>query len=298
MRTAAAVILSLIASPALALQHPVGAKGGDPRACEVIYDPNDIVDITVEVGHSVSVKFSPTDHKQLVAVSDSEHLKETGIEGANILFFKARTAMPPQPVQVRTTRDDGSTRDYMMQFSAIAPEDSDRPAQVAATGPVAITQTTPVTCYSIRYLYPGDDKAAQAAAWRTSADRAKREAAEIALHKAQSDASRNKRYIGVGDASLAPLEISDDGNTTELRFPGNVRIPALFTTTPDGGWSQISGITTEDNGVVKIHGTLPIIRLVDGELVLCITNRGYSAVGNNPGTGTTSPNISREVHSR
>lgn len=59
--------------------------------------------------------------------------------------------------------------------------------------------------------------------------------------------------------------------------------------------AEFSGVTVEQGGVVKIHGVYPAIRLRDGDRVLCLWNRGYNPIGDNPGTGTTKPSIERAV---
>ena len=84
-------------------------------------------------------------------------------------------------------------------------------------------------CYVIRYQYPGDEKAARDKTARAAWARRQAEEQEIALRKEQTDAAHNVRYVAMGDASIGPTEIFDDGYTTQLRFPGNLRIPAILT---------------------------------------------------------------------
>jgi type IV secretion system protein VirB9 len=206
--------------------------------------------------------------------------------------------MPPQPIPIRTIRDDGQPpRDYVLQWTAL-PDQAASSVNVAAAGDVTASEipTTPKSrCYTIRYQYPADEKAAKVAAWKAAQDKSKRQAQEIALHQQAQVAPRNVNYVAQGDAALAPTSIFDDGYTTQIEFAGNRRIPVLLTVTPDGKESQISGFTTEDNGIIKIHEVLPLIRLRDGDTVLCIVNRAYNPTGNNPGTGTTSPDMNRDV---
>ena len=59
--------------------------------------------------------------------------------------------------------------------------------------------------------------------------------------------------------------------------------------------AQLTGYTVEQGGVVKVHSTLPVIRLRDGDRVLCLYNLAYNQIGNNPGTGTTAPVIERHL---
>ena len=59
--------------------------------------------------------------------------------------------------------------------------------------------------------------------------------------------------------------------------------------------AELTGFTVEEGGVVKIHGTLPVIRLRDGDRVMCLYNRAYYPIGDNPGTGTTADDIERHI---
>ena len=47
--------------------------------------------------------------------------------------------------------------------------------------------------------------------------------------------------------------------------------------------------------LLTLHGVFPLLRLRDGKAVLCIVNQGWDAVGRNPATGTTSPDVVREL---
>jgi type IV secretion system protein VirB9 len=297
-----AAALVAFAGQAFALQIPTSAKNGDPRVCNVVFNPDEITDVTVPAGNTVTLKFGPNERVAYVSVSDSAHLKFFVAEGSNGVWLKGSEAMPAQPVSIRTLRDDGTPRDYTLQWTALAvPSERPAGATIASAGPTPALGLTEVAvkppriCYVIRYQYPADDAATNAAKWRASQAKARDNAAEIALHNAQATATRNVRYVAMGDLSLAPTEVFDDGNSTELHFPGNMRIPSIYTVSPDGKESVVGDLTTEDNGVVKLHGTMPIIRLRDGELVLCLFNRAYNPIGTEPGTGTTDPNTRRTV---
>ena len=93
---------------------------------------------------------------------------------------------------------------------------------------------------------------------------------------------------------LAPAEVWDDGQSTFLRFPGNRRVPTIFSVLPDGREAAVN-YSVNTTGVITVHQTGPALRLRDGGLVLCIFNRAADATGRNPGTGTTSPDVVREI---
>ena len=127
-------------------------------------------------------------------------------------------------------------------------------------------------------------------------------AAEKRRDRAPAAASAERRaqtlhYVGQGDAWIGPTEIFDDGFSTWLRFPGNLKVPTNYSTaTPDGKESQLVGQTTEDNGLIKLHGVYQQLRFRDGNLVLCAFNQAFDPLGNDPATGTTtSPTVTRDL---
>lgn len=293
----AATLLS--ATPALALQTPVPGKS-DPRVCDVKYDPNEVTDVVSIMGDTMSIRFGKNERITNVTPSDAAHLKFFITEGSNMLWLKGALAMSPQPISVRTMTEDNTPRDYALRWTALPDTKPTHDVSLASTNDVEVTEVPHVQniCYLIRYNYPTEVSAAQVAAWRKKKAKEAAEAQDIALHKAESDRGHNMHYVAQGDASIGPTEIYDDGYTTTLRFPGNLRIPTIFKRDPEGTDAEVTGTTTEEGGIVKIHSVLPYIRLRDGDLVLCIWNRSYNPVGDNPGTGTTSPDIDRGVQTQ
>lgn len=296
---------TLLASPAFALQTPVPGKD-DHHVCTAVYDPNNVLDVQAVGGHTIAIRFGEkeriaTDGTGHVTLSDSAHMKMAVAEGSNVLWLKPTMKMETQPILIRTLKEDGKPRDYVIQWTASAPpREPSANAQLASTGPVSITEVPaalpgPNICYQITYVYPvdaaNDKRAASAALW------AKRQAqaAEVALHT-PTQAGRNVRYTAQGDGSIGPAEVFDDGMTTTLSFPGNLSVPVIYRINPDGSDGATIGITTEQGGVVKLHEVLPRFRLRQGDLVLCVFNQSFSPLGNNPGTGTTSDAITRGVH--
>jgi type IV secretion system protein VirB9 len=102
---------------------------------------------------------------------------------------------------------------------------------------------------------------------------------------------RNWRYLAQGDRSLLPLEVFDNGFSTVFRFPGNVRMPSLFVVNPDGKEATANYAVKGD--LMQADAVARQWRLRDGNTVLCIFNEAYDAIGDNPGTGTISPDVDR-----
>ena len=96
-----------------------------------------------------------------------------------------------------------------------------------------------------------------------------------------------------GDRGLVPLAVWDNGYSTVLQFADNARIPAIFVIDPDG--KEATASYSVDGETVQIGQTVREFRLRDGNTVLNIYNLGFDTVGGNPGTGTTSPQVTRVV---
>lgn len=91
----------------------------------------------------------------------------------------------------------------------------------------------------------------------------------------------------------------DDGQRTFLRYPGNRGSPRAYQILGDGTQATIGQNVVFDpatNGsILIIHKVVQMLRLRDGDNVLCITNNAYDPVGGNSGTGTVDPGIVRDV---
>ena len=93
----------------------------------------------------------------------------------------------------------------------------------------------------------------------------------------------------------------DDGQRTFLRYPGNRRVPHAWQVLPDGKEGVVGQTTTADpsnqGNLLIIEQVVSMLRLRDGDAVLCITNRAYDPVGHRTGTGTVDPGVVRQVRS-
>jgi type IV secretion system protein VirB9 len=163
--------------------------------------------------------------------------------------------------------------------------------------------------YSVQFTYPADIAAALAAAARTDAARI---AAlnEAALAKAQQATvtaimnsertnpyvgQRNYEYVAQGSRGLEPAAVWDNGYSTVFEFPGNTRIPSVFVINPDG--KEATANYSVSGNTVQVGVTAREFRLRDGHTVLNVYNLGFNTVSGNPGTGTTSPEVTRVVKS-
>ncbi len=75
-------------------------------------------------------------------------------------------------------------------------------------------------------------------------------------------------------------------------FPSMQRVPAVFRRNPDGK-EATANFSVHGGNTIVIEGTAPQWFLRDGNAVLELYNFGYSAIGQTPDTGTTSPDVRR-----
>jgi type IV secretion system protein VirB9 len=296
----------------------------------IAYNPQEVVKLYAVPGATLTIQLAPGETVAGLPVSDQSLLDDpepagplamaggpgpservgagrgatadrnlfTAVRG-NFVMIKALRELNPQPLFIigRTT-DPATGRETMRAYTF---ELSTR------TGP--LTAAAPNTYYLVRFTYPDDERAAAAAAaaarreahaaaaatrrkeWE---DRQARDRLQLAGTNPATPGSINWNYDGQGDRELAPAEVWDDGQSTFLRFPGNRRVPAIFAILADGREAAVN-YTVNTVGLVTVHQTGPALRLRDGRLVLCVLNRASDATGRNAGTGTTSPDVVREI---
>ena len=292
MKKLAVVLLcfSVLSSPAWAEQEPSPGRH-DTRMRYVAYNESQVVHLSTAIGATLVVGFDQKETVTAVAVTDSKDLK--AMPKGNFLFFKSQGPLPVQPVIVLTTSDTGMTRRYVFEITTVDAKD--------------LTANSPGVYYSVQFIYPDQEAAKRRAiaAAQAAKDQVASQAreAQLQLQLAHSQmeqrardpfsGNRNWHYIAQGDRSILPLEVFDNGFSTVFRFPGNVRIPSVFVINPDGKEATANYAVKGD--LVQVDSVARGWRLRDGQTVLCIWNRAFDPVGQNPETGTTSPNVQRVV---
>jgi type IV secretion system protein VirB9 len=268
-----ALAISVIFSASLhAEETPLPGKA-DARVQHVVYDANNVVRVLGTQLRSTLIQFGPTESIVLVAIGDRNAWAWQ--KSKNLLFIKP--SIDPardSNMQVVTLLQSGQQRIY--QFALVGQPDT-------AVDPV----------YGINFTYPGDVAAARRRAYE---ERRKEIGSALARQRLKVDlfyGARNWDYVGRGSPAIAPYQVSDNGETTVFRFPGNTKLPAIYELTPDGH-EQISS-STVTNDLVVVHDTAPgwVLRL--GSAVYDVWNIGYNPVGFNPRTGTVSPEVVRSV---
>jgi len=267
-------------------QTPTSGRD-DSRMRYVSYNAGQVVHLSTTVGSTLVVGFSPIETVTAVAETDTIHL--AAVPKGNYLFFKPSAPLTIQPVIVLTQRPDGSLRRYVFEIETV----SDPTTVNGADG----------VFYSVQFIYPGDIAIAAKANWieherQAKIDETKAAAAAASAMLANEEqnpaiGTRNYHYVAQGSPSLTPVAVWDNGYSTMFQFPGNERIPAIFTINPDG--KEATASYSVNGGDVEIGQTAREFRLRDGNTVLNVYNLGYNTVGANPGSGTISPDINRII---
>lgn len=291
------LIAAVVSSVALAAEDPRPGRL-DSRMRMIAYDPNQVFHLSTAAGATLVIGFAADETVTQVAVTDSKDLKASPAK--NYLFLKSQQPLSLQPVIVLTENSHGRLRRYVFEVAMVDP-------QSLANGEKAIY-------YSVQFTYPADAEAARRAQELADAQQATvdaQKAAAAAESRAAADelklahkdmesqardpqaGPRNWKYVAQGDRSILPLEVFDNGFSTVFRFPGNVRVPSVFVVNPDG--KEATPNYAVKGTLVQVDSTARQWRLRDGDTVLCIWNLAFDPVGNNPGTGTTSPNVVRDV---
>lgn len=270
---AAALAASIASVPAYAEQRPRSA-GHDPHVRIVAYNPLNVVRIVGSPRNSTQIIFSAGEEITQVAIGDSDAWMAQ--PAANLLFLKPTIVRGTTNAQVVTRRPDGSLRSYQFKL-------------VGAAGRSAAPM------YAVSFTYPDETRALRAAAEAQAASRELERLAQERLALAWAEGVRNWRYVAKGSTMIEPTEVSDNGRQTAFRFPGNLRIPTIYTTAPDGSETIVP--YTVINEVVVVQTTARAFTLRDGKEALRIVNQGFDPVGRNPGTGTGTTDLSRNVRS-
>lgn len=273
------LLLALVTSTALtghalALQEPQpGAH--DPRMRVATFRDGEVYRVVGTLLSSTQVTFAPGE--VVGEVSNGDALAWAVAKAGNVLFLKPVVQRQgPTSMQVLTTRLDGSRRSYVFEL-------------VSRDGSVAVGEPA---YFGVSFVYPEDarrEAAERAARFRRAATTARN---GDRLETAIFSGPRNWRYTGQGSASIEPAEVSDDGRLTAFRFAANTTLPGIYIVGADGGEALVP--TTVRGDLVVVNAVSREWRLRLGGTVLCIHNQGFAPSPIGTGTGTISPEVTRE----
>jgi len=271
---AAITAISAAATPVSA--EVVPPKGlFDTRIRTMDYDPDDVIRLTAFVGYQIHFQFAQGEEFINLGSGDRDGF-DVGKEG-NHLFIKPKAERVGTNITLLTNR-----RAYHLHYTALRKRPDPKKDDLI---------------YSIRFRYP-QDEAAEAQARREKEEsearaKAQRQAQDLALAQAAKQRSRNDSYEFCGSSTLRPIEASDDGVQTRLRFPARAEIPAIFLKNDDGTESLVNLNVDQDQ--IVLHRVARQWVLRRGQLVACVRNAAFEGGGTRMGSGTVHPDVERAV---
>ena len=273
------------------------------------YDPLNRVAITTHVGESLSITFSNDDRiEHLVLGQDDAPIgipkQEKGANAPPAVHVLPIQAFAPGTTNliVVTLQPDNYTERTYQFLVHVKPSLKD-------------PDTDPDETCSLTFTYKAQEQqvAHQNAVvtWKERQAAALQKKAEARLSTDIFYGDHNWKYIAIGDNTIAPYEASDNGWLSGFRFPGNVSLPTAYIV--DGGaWCDMkkppptdwlraperTARTESKDDMLIVQQTAPHFRFRLGAHVVDVSNCGFDAVGHNPGTGTTSPDVLRVVNTQ
>ena len=285
--TSLATIIAICAvtASAHALDSPLPGQQ-DPHVRSAAYSPYDRTQIVGVIGRSTTITFGPAERIERVTFG-SEDPPWAGPDPSKVGNAPLRNNLPLWPLKMGNSN---------MQVTTLLPNGDERLYQFALVvhdAPTGNDDDSTAT-YGLIFTYPQDVHQSAVQANKARQIQAQQKIAADRLATDYWYGDRNWHYVAQGkDKGLAPLEVSDNGRLTAFRFPGNTEVPAIYIV-DNTGTERLAPVNMKDD-VMVVESTAAHFRLRLGEQVLEIYNRAYDAVGQNPGTGTTSPDVVRNV---
>ena len=320
MRTLIGTLLaSTIATSAYALDTPT-PNPKEPRCRQVEYDDGNITPITTYAGRIGVIKFGREDVV--------ERIEKFGAGDPTTVWVPS--PKPGEngggPVALHGALpfgglNPGNTNVYVLTLMMDEVNEHSYIIDVTVKPALKPGQDDSDATYCLKFTYNDQirqEKIKQAAASsplrRQDIERKK---AEDRLAVDPFYGEQNYKYLAFGDKTIAPTQASDNFNTTALRFPGNMARPAIFIADspawcdlhkPPPDWylkaPERSVRADPMDDLMVIHETAEHYRLRMGNQsetgaenghVVDISNCGYDRIGHNPGTGSPSPGVVRQI---
>lgn len=312
-----AFLASAIATSAYALEAPAPGKA-DPRCRQAEYDSGNIVSITSYAGRAGIIKLDTPERIEKFGAGSAEDDAPIAVPNPkNTNNQPLHSALPFWAMKPGKTNvfilsllpDDVTEHTYMIEVTV-------KPALKNGEDDSDAT-------YCLQYTYNEQIKQEKARQVAVAAPQRRRdvakEKAEARLATDPFYGEQNYKYLAFGDKAIAPVQVSDNFNSTALRFPGNMPRPSILIadspawcdlTRPPPDWylkapeHKTTGEPVPMDDLMVLHQTAEHIRLRMGNkneagqengAVVDISNCGYDPFRGNPGTGTGSPSVVRQI---
>lgn len=293
MRFVGALTLVCACAMPAAAQAPSGARGGDPRLREVIYDPKAVVTLPVKRGVITLVVLDPDEAIAEVAAGlggDCAKVEAAWCiaaqPGGRNLFVKPKsTASAANTVAVVTDR-----RLHSFRFVVLTDGDPKPPVYrlVVKAPPMRIASP-------VRHPLPDGLALQQFAAVPPAPPQPGPQQLVAERMQAKPQVLNSSYSVAGGEASedIVPALVFDDGRFTYLRFPGNREVPAVFHVLGDGSETLVNTRIEDDLLVVDRVSRRLMLRA--GAAVVAVWNDAFDLDGVPPERGTTVPGVLRSL---
>jgi type IV secretory pathway VirB9-like protein len=310
------LLASTIATSAFALDTPSPGKA-DARCRQAEYNDRNIVSLTTYKGRTGIIKLDTPERIEKFGTGSSDDdapVKVPSPKNMNsqplhsTLPFWGSNIGKSNIFIISLMPDDVTERTYMIEVE-VKPPLKDGQSDTDAT-------------YCLQYTYNEQAKqekiqqaAATAPSRRIETERKKAEARLATDCPFGGD--QNWKYLAIGDKSITPTAISDNYNCTAFRFPGNMPKPAIFIADspawcdpdkPPPDWylkAPERAIRADpQDDLLIVHETAAHWRFRmgnQGEMgqenghVSDSSNCGFNPFRGNPGTGTGTPGVVRQI---
>ncbi|MCI3135350.1 TrbG/VirB9 family P-type conjugative transfer protein [Phenylobacterium aquaticum] len=245
----------------------------DRRIQTQIYDPAAVVRLEGAYRSALEVVFDPDETIAHAALGDTTAWDL--VADRNVLFLKPKADHGPTNLIVTTDQSSGGSKTYVFALEISRRSDFHRQG-----------------LYVLKFRDPAKDQAKLQADLAARSAKLTQDLTALKLAHGPLEGPRNLDYLVQGPAELAPLEISDNGQFTLLRFRPDQPLPALYAVGADGVESLTAFDVRQDAMVA--HAVAPQWRLRIGRQVVCLYNRGFGRLPPPPRTGAASTQVERQ----
>jgi type IV secretion system protein VirB9 len=267
----AAALLTLLCAPVARAEELPRHVRQDHRVREVEYDPSQVVLVATQRLFSTQVEFSADETIITAGIGNPSF---NMVAKLNYLFIKPTEMHPPTNVNVVTQLPDGRRRTYQIVFGITPPGDRREPP-----------------FFLVRFRYSADIQAKRAAEAAVKSAEHHAKQADRILARDEAAGPRNYAYSIQGDAAFEPIEVYDNGKVTTFRFTGATELPAIYIGLDDGTDELVPKSVLGE--LVTVHAIAKKFVMRRGKEVMCVFSEQFVPEGIEPGTKTTSPNVTR-----
>lgn len=244
----------------------------DARIQMLDYDPSTVVRLEGAYRSALEVVFGPDETIAHAALGDTTAWDL--VADRNVIFLKPKADHGPTNLIVTTEQAAGGTKTYVFALEISRSADFHRRG-----------------LYVLKFRDRAQEEAKIQAELASRTAVLKQGLVDLQLAHGPLEGARNQDYEVQGPADLAPLEVSDNGQFTLLRFRPDQALPALYAVGTDGV-ETLTAFDVRQDAMVA-HAVAPQWRLRRGRQVVCLYNLGFGRLAPPPHTGAASSQVQR-----